>query len=426
MTDISTNSFKLQQFQCDHCDKAFGQNETLQTHINATHTTAKRFCCDLCDYSSYHREEIERHNAVHLGKTYYKCDHCDKAYSQKVQLVGHVNTIHKNEFQCDQCDKAFARNETLQTHIKAIHTVYSCDFCFYSSNKRIDVERHSETVHLGKKDFRCDYCDKSFGRKTNLQAHINAIHKKVKRFCCDLCDYSSYNRNDMGRHSKTHLGKIDFRCDNVLSRKDELNKHSETVHLGKTTDFMCDICDKSFGLNANLQTHINSIHKKVKRFYCGLCEYSSYTRHGIKRHTKSHLGKKEYKCDHCDKAYAQKVNLVSHVNKIHFKQHSTDSSLSNYTSYAKTDLIMRHSPNYTRIHDVDALILMKEARKDQMFVSVEKYLPETYSDHKYVDQVNIEEILETTEMIEIKEEFIADPLGIDIDMNYIIPSHIKS
>jgi hypothetical protein len=38
-----------------------------------------------------------------------------------------------------------------------------------------------------------------------------------------------------------------------------------------------------------------------------------------------------------------------------------------------------------------------------MFVSVEKYLPETYPDDEH-----FEEILETME-VEIKEEFVADP-----------------
>jgi hypothetical protein len=63
-------------------------------------------------------------------------------------------------------------------------------------------------------------------------------------------------------------------------------------------------------------------------------------------------------------------------------------------------------------------ILIKEAPKDQMFESLEKNLPETYSDHKYFKKIEIkeeeieikeEDIVETME-IEIKEEFVADPL----------------
>jgi hypothetical protein len=56
-----------------------------------------------------------------------------------------------------------------------------------------------------------------------------------------------------------------------------------------------------------------------------------------------------------------------------------------------------------------------------MFESLENFLPETYSDHKYFEEIKIkeeeieikikeEEILDTME-IEIKEEFVADPLA---------------
>jgi KRAB domain-containing zinc finger protein len=93
MTDISnnisTNNFKIQEFQCDSCDKAFGQNAHLQTHINAIHKNIKRFACDLCDYSSYHRTDVENHSkAVHHGETKdFKCDNCDKAFTRKTVLV---------------------------------------------------------------------------------------------------------------------------------------------------------------------------------------------------------------------------------------------------------------------------------------------------------------------------------------------------
>jgi hypothetical protein len=59
-------------------------------------------------------------------------------------------------------------------------------------------------------------------------------------------------------------------------------------------------------------------------------------------------------------------------------------------------------------------ILIKEAQKEQMFVSVEKYLPETYSDYKY-----FEEILDTTE-IEIKKEEILETMEIEIKEEEIL------
>jgi hypothetical protein len=53
-------------------------------------------------------------------------------------------------------------------------------------------------------------------------------------------------------------------------------------------------------------------------------------------------------------------------------------------------------------------ILIKEAQKDQMFVSVEKCLPEILDTMEI--EIKEEDILETME-IEIKEAFVADPLA---------------
>jgi uncharacterized C2H2 Zn-finger protein len=90
---IMTVHQKRRDFQCDHCDKAFGEKGKLNNHINGTHKEIKRFCCDLCDYSSYRRSHMEQHSkSVHLENKDFKCDHCDKAFSQKQNLTMHINT----------------------------------------------------------------------------------------------------------------------------------------------------------------------------------------------------------------------------------------------------------------------------------------------------------------------------------------------
>jgi NAD-dependent SIR2 family protein deacetylase len=161
---------------------------------------------------------------------------------------------------------------------------------------------------------------------------------------------------------------------------------------------------------------VNSVHKKLTRYSCDLCDFSSYYRSDLETHSKAvHLGKKEFMCDICDKAFSRNGVLTKHVNRIHKELKNYSCELCNFTTYTKCELekhsILKHA------HQNDGLvktnILIKEAQKDQMFVSVENYLPETYSDHKYFEEtvemdIKEEDILETME-IEIKEEFVADP-----------------
>jgi hypothetical protein len=125
-------------------------------------------------------------------------------------------------------------------------------------------------------------------------------------------------------------------------------------------EFQCDHCDKAFGVKSKLQTHINTIHKKIKRFGCDLCDYQ---------------------CSQCSNKFGTNQDLTSHIATVHFK---------------KQDFQCDHSHK----HGLDAL--MKEAEKDQMFVSVERCepnLPEIFfsadqNDQKNFVQVNVfEEIL---------------------------------
>jgi uncharacterized C2H2 Zn-finger protein len=178
----------------------------------------------LCDYSAYRRTDIDTHSkAVHIGNNKdFKCDHCDKAFTRENTLVRHVNKKHKNlniqvnvieetneidikeeligdvtaaedailkiqKFRCDHCDKAFSENSKLQRHINATHKKikrFACDLCDYSSYYKTNLNKHSKAVHLGKnkkpepREFKCDHCDKAYTQKWILVQHVNTVHKK--------------------------------------------------------------------------------------------------------------------------------------------------------------------------------------------------------------------------------------------------------
>jgi hypothetical protein len=88
------------------------------------------------------------------------------------------------------------------------------------------------------------------------------------------------------------------------------------------------------------------------------------------------LGKKDFKCDICDKAYSLKAQLTVHVNRIHKNLKNYSCELCNYTSYTNCDLkkhlIVQHVDKNVESINLERHILLKEAQKDQMFVSVIK------------------------------------------------------
>jgi hypothetical protein len=127
---------------------------------------------------------------------------------------------------------------------------------------------------------------------------------------------------------------------------------------------MCGHCDKAFTSNEILVVHVNRVHKKLRRYSCPLCKYTSYAKEEMKNHSNAvHLGKKDFWCDHCDRAFGFLNVLNRHIGKY-------------------------HRPKNVHKHDLN--VLTKEAQKDQMFVSVERceepYLPETYRSAELNDQ----------------------------------------
>jgi uncharacterized Zn-finger protein len=72
----------MKNFQCTECSNKFSTNTI--------------FSCDLCDFSSNLKSDLEKHSkAVHVEKKYFKCDICDQAFSRKDNLTKYVVIVHE-------------------------------------------------------------------------------------------------------------------------------------------------------------------------------------------------------------------------------------------------------------------------------------------------------------------------------------------
>ena len=61
--------------------------------------------------------------SVHQKEKKFKCDACDKAFSQIGHLKSHIKTVHRGEkdYNCDDCGKAFPSSSNLNRHMKKVH-----------------------------------------------------------------------------------------------------------------------------------------------------------------------------------------------------------------------------------------------------------------------------------------------------------------
>jgi hypothetical protein len=67
--------YKKKYFKCDHCDKAFSQNSKLTSHVNRIHKKIKSYSCELCSYTSCTKGDLKKHsNRMHNPKKAHRPD----------------------------------------------------------------------------------------------------------------------------------------------------------------------------------------------------------------------------------------------------------------------------------------------------------------------------------------------------------------
>lgn len=71
-------------YQCDICFKTFKDKSKLRTH-REIHTDERNVICPECGKAFKTLNCLRNHKRLHVPeRTYFKCDHCEKKYTQKV------------------------------------------------------------------------------------------------------------------------------------------------------------------------------------------------------------------------------------------------------------------------------------------------------------------------------------------------------
>ncbi|KAL1122317.1 hypothetical protein AAG570_003722 [Ranatra chinensis] len=98
-----------------------------------------------------------------------------------------------------------------------------------------------------------------------------------------------------------------------------LAQHRAT-HLNRRP-FFCDICNKSFNRVSTLISH-RKIHSNDKRHICHICNKGFHQKGNLRNHIYTHTNERPYKCEICEKGFNQKSNLVCHKVCLHIVVYS--------------------------------------------------------------------------------------------------------
>ena len=257
--------------------------------------------CDICDKKLSRPDHLKRHKLIHESVKPLICQICGRSFQEhnldsfKKHLLIHKRrgeTENSKKYKCKNCEKEFFRITHLSKHRKRDH-----------QNKLKKLHNIKKGESKCNNVYKCDICDKSFTKPNKLKKHIHIVHDRQKDYICEKCNKSFTTAGILKQHIHiVHDGRKDYTCDKLFTTSAILKKHVYKVHNGhklrqhklKTHQiefesnngkkYKCDICDKSFANPRNLRVHIRQIHQKELNHRCDICEKMFFQPSHLRQH----------------------------------------------------------------------------------------------------------------------------------------------
>ncbi len=354
---------------CLKCDKLFGVNGILDTHVEAV--LLER--CQVVVPEAVSKSE-------QVGQKKYKCEKCPKSYPKRDRLNRHVGSVHdETRFECDACGKSFPEKYSLKRHVKRQTCAHppepepcqTCQTCGrqFQRLRHLKIHQRScqnivkdqslvvdrlalEQVLIDKGNLTCPKCEEEFSSVVLYQLHIGNCQRITtacpqcgKVFDKRLCD--SYFKNHLqGRCPKRQRRRRNDRPPAPQGRVHEKTKKRQGWQK-KTKRFRCKLCGDMRGNRKALVGHVRIHHPEVEdsrmdeiierefnpnngdgtagitkwkredqKCTCPHCPLT-FTSFSKRRHHMEDCHEKTAICPFCGKAYFFQFSLKTHIRKKH-------------------------------------------------------------------------------------------------------------
>lgn len=134
-----------------------------------------QFKCHFCEFTTYTRISLKKHELVHKIPKAHKCEQCSKAFNTKEKLFAHKKE-HSAYF-CSRCKRDFSQMDEKDKHEKSckLSGHYCCKQCDFTCNSKLGLMNHERThIEL----LSCEHCNKLFSSNWNLQQHKKSILRR--------------------------------------------------------------------------------------------------------------------------------------------------------------------------------------------------------------------------------------------------------
>jgi len=193
-----------------------------------------------------------------------------------------------------------------------------CRICMLSFPRKYKLRKHMETVHFDLLlNLPCTFpgCDKVLKNKGSLNNHMKSLHRE-HHLMCDHCDYSTGLQAELTIHNRKHTGDLkqcEF-CSYSCTKMSVLKQHKESRHLNES--YTCEQCGAVKKTKVMMRRHMRIVHDGIV-FYCELCSHKSTSAHNLRVHKERVHDKLSIKCQFCSYKDAQKCRVILHEKREH-------------------------------------------------------------------------------------------------------------
>ena len=322
--------------------------------------------CPICHHMCADEYEVYVHSLFHLSPSYYNCDVCQDGYRCNKSGKGSLECLRQHRklhisyssflCRCRFCALVFTTKRSRAEHEGKNHSSdmqHECKLCGTRFINNSALLFHKCNVVHGSCRFKCTDCSKIFQNKRYLDSHVSSGICKLIYSLCYVCG-KTLPKQCYSRHIKWHEPKV-TRCSlcpgSVMRNTFSLKKHMATAHSSKdlkekkTSKFTCEYCGKLFATKMSIKLHIlrhqgkkeykcdqcdrayysmpsltlhkRSAHTKERPFQCSYCPAAFTGLSNLKDHIRIHTGEKPYVCQVCNKAFTKSCNMKKHVKLMH-------------------------------------------------------------------------------------------------------------
>ncbi|KAG8298535.1 hypothetical protein J6590_010534 [Homalodisca vitripennis] len=178
LAHLQTHSGKSKP--CVDCHKVFQNSITFKVHkqLQMCSSTSKMYKCKLCNKTLYAGSQYSAHLSAHKRN---QCKTCGDHFAKRKHLQAHAMNVHnvslnKDMFRCDVCERTFSQRRSLAYHYQIAHPDTTvCTVCLEIFGSQEELQDH-QTVHKQQQLISCDQCDQQFSRRQQYLAHLKSHH----------------------------------------------------------------------------------------------------------------------------------------------------------------------------------------------------------------------------------------------------------